>query len=195
MVLTPMRFKGYVWPHNPRVYEVMYKRTVAAHKIPAGRYILQNMGLSFRALRGEGEFFGKEAYAEFQKLADVFAEETPGLLQHPVWRDTNAYFAALSVSNEPAEDYVKYSFEFWECYDGYEEGIRLVKKAAVSAASTAAASAASTAGEAVYYTVKSGDCLWNIAARYGVTLAAVAAMNPQIKNPNLIYPGDVVRVG
>jgi lysozyme len=42
------------------------------------------------------------------------------------------------------------------------------------------------------YTVQSGDTLSGIAARFGVSLAALEAANPQIKNPNLIYPGEVI---
>ena len=44
------------------------------------------------------------------------------------------------------------------------------------------------------YTVRRGDTLWGIAKRYGVTLRSLIAANPQIKNPNLIYPGEQVRV-
>lgn len=42
------------------------------------------------------------------------------------------------------------------------------------------------------YTVKKGDTLWGIAQRWGVSLQALIAANPGIKNPNLIYPGDKV---
>lgn len=44
------------------------------------------------------------------------------------------------------------------------------------------------------YTVRSGDNLSKIAAAHGVTLAALIAANPQIKNPNLIHVGDVVTI-
>lgn len=44
------------------------------------------------------------------------------------------------------------------------------------------------------YTVRSGDTLSGIAARYGTTVAALAAANG-IANPNLIYVGQVIRVG
>ena len=44
------------------------------------------------------------------------------------------------------------------------------------------------------YTVRKGDTLWGIAKRQGVALTALIAANPQIKNPNLIYPGDRVRL-
>src|SRR5262249_15492201 len=44
------------------------------------------------------------------------------------------------------------------------------------------------------YTVKKGDCLWNIAIAHHVTLAALEHANPQIKNPNLIFPGEIVHI-
>ena len=48
--------------------------------------------------------------------------------------------------------------------------------------------------EPVYYTVRKGDTLWAIAKGRGMTLAALIALNPQIRNPNRIYPGEKVRV-
>lgn len=42
--------------------------------------------------------------------------------------------------------------------------------------------------------MKRGDTLWGIAKRFGVNLTALIAANPQIKNPNLIYPGNEVRL-
>ena len=43
-------------------------------------------------------------------------------------------------------------------------------------------------------TVRSGDTLSAIAERNGVSLSALIAANPQIKNPNLIYPGQTVHL-
>jgi len=40
------------------------------------------------------------------------------------------------------------------------------------------------------YTVRSGDSMSGIAARHGVSLSALERANPQVKNPNLIYPGQ-----
>jgi spore coat assembly protein SafA len=40
--------------------------------------------------------------------------------------------------------------------------------------------------------VQKGDTLFLIAKRFGVSLDALIRANPQIKNPNLIFPGDVV---
>ncbi|WP_447409145.1 LysM peptidoglycan-binding domain-containing protein [Weissella confusa] len=43
-----------------------------------------------------------------------------------------------------------------------------------------------------YYTVVKGDSLWAIAQRYGIALNDLIRANPNIKNSNLIYPGDLV---
>lgn len=44
------------------------------------------------------------------------------------------------------------------------------------------------------YTVRSGDTLSGIAQRNGVSLQSLIAANPQISNPNLIYPGQTVHL-
>ncbi|MGN0166666.1 MAG: LysM peptidoglycan-binding domain-containing protein [Acetatifactor sp.] len=47
----------------------------------------------------------------------------------------------------------------------------------------------------VEYTVVKGDTLSKIAYKNQMTLSALLALNPQIKNPNLIYPGQKIIVG
>ena len=54
MRLSSMRYKSYVWPHNPETFTVEYRRQVAAHKIPMGGCVLQEMGVTYRVLQGEG---------------------------------------------------------------------------------------------------------------------------------------------
>jgi LysM repeat protein len=44
------------------------------------------------------------------------------------------------------------------------------------------------------YTVRSGDTMFLIARRFGVTLQALINANPHIPNPNLIFPCDVLCV-
>lgn len=43
------------------------------------------------------------------------------------------------------------------------------------------------------YTVQSGDTLSGIAAKYGTTYQKLASYNG-IANPNLIYPGQVIKI-
>lgn len=46
----------------------------------------------------------------------------------------------------------------------------------------------------VYHYTESGDTLSGIAAQYGTTVSDILALNPWISNPNLIYPGNTIRV-
>lgn len=190
MELTPMQYKGYVWPHNPRTYTIRYERRVAVHKIPFGRYAMQDLGLTRRVMTGEGVFYGPGAYDEFKKLASVFYQSGPGALVHPVWQSAKAYFVDLALAQEPRKDYVRYSFTFWEDVSGDRQS--LTAPAAQSPAE-GAAPPAPPGGQ--YHTVAAGDTLWGIAQRYGLTLAGLMRRNPQIKNPNVIRPGQSVRVG
>lgn len=43
------------------------------------------------------------------------------------------------------------------------------------------------------YVVKRGDTLWGISRRFGVSIARIIMLN-RISNPNLIYPGNVLRI-
>ncbi len=194
MELAPMKYKDFTWPHNPRTYTIDYRRSMAEHKVPFGRYHLQDLGPARRVMKGEGEFVGEDAYETFKALASVFYSDGPGVLIHPVWQAANVYFVELSLAQEPRRNYVRYTFTFWEGYDGYQPYARSVSgHTAGTGTAPAAARAAPCAGQ-VWHTVVKGECLWKIAKDCGVELTAVIALNPQIKNPNFIYPGEKVRV-
>ena len=196
--LAAMRYKDYVWPHNPRVYTIEYHRDMAVQKFPMGVYHLQDLGRSYRVLKGEGEFVGPEAYDQFKELATLFYAGGTGPLIHPVWQPASAYFVELSLRQEPRPDYVSYTFTFWEGPSetpGLKEyGTERTGESVDGGTGSAGTGAESTAGSAVRHTVRRGETLWGIAREYGVGLAEVIALNPQIKNPNLIYPGEEVRV-
>jgi len=53
---------------------------------------------------------------------------------------------------------------------------------------------AASYGNTSSYTVVSGDSMWKIAVRYEIGVSEIISANPQIKNPNLIYPGDVLNI-
>ena len=171
MLLESMRYKDYTWPHNPTTYSITFERQVAVHKVPFGRYCIQDLGQSCRIMRGEGAFVGPAAYEEFKKLATVFYEGGAGVLVHPVWQTTRAYFVALSLAQKPLRNYVRYRFAFVETVEDE-----------------------STAPTVREHTVVAGDTLWGIARKYGTSVETLLSKNPQIKNPNLIAVGERVRV-
>lgn len=193
MKLSPMRYRNYTWPHNPKVYSIEYHRTMAAHKIPFELYQLQDLGRSNRIMKGEGEFVGEGAYGQFGQLANTFYMEGPGLLVHPLWQASNAYFVSLRLEQAPRPDYVRYSFEFWEG-NGLCSGM-VTKVIETAPAGGGTAEVQGSAGvQAAYHRVAKGDTMWALAKRYGLSLAELIALNPQIKNPNLIRVGQEVRV-
>ena len=172
MRLAPMRYKEFTWPHNPETYQVEHRRQVAVHKVPFGGYVLQDLGAGCRVLEGEGTFAGKDAYATFRALEQVFDQPGPGLLVHPV--------------------FVRYRFAFWEDQGGYKAGLTEIAAGGTEEGGSAGGASQPAPSYSGTYVVRKGDTLWGIAGRYGVALADLIAANPQIKNPNLIYPGETV---
>lgn len=53
---------------------------------------------------------------------------------------------------------------------------------------------ASGAVSAASHTVVSGDSMWKIAVKYQVGLDEIINANPNISNPALIYPGQVINI-
>lgn len=183
MILSPMSYGDYVWPHNPRVYEIEYSRRIVCHKVPFGLYTLSDLGREQRVLRGEGEFVGQGAYDEFKKLACMFYLNEPKTLVHPIWQAAPAWFVGLKLRQEPRQDYVAYEFEFWECFEGYETALRKVEKPVEITPPEA---------ERRSHSIKRGETLWGLAVKNGMTLDQLLALNPQIRNPNIYYVGDLI---
>lgn len=45
-------------------------------------------------------------------------------------------------------------------------------------------------GQGRLYVIKTGDTIWKLASEQGTTMEAILAVNPQIKNPDLIFAGQ-----
>ena len=120
--------------------------------------------------------------------------EGPGLLIHPVWQAASAYFVSLRLEQEPLPDYVRYSFTFWEDADYYNGAVRVETSAGAAGTGSSGTGGAASSVSSSRYRVVQGDTLWGIAQKFNVSLETLVALNPQIKNPNLIRPGDEVRV-
>lgn len=65
----------------------------------------------------------------------------------------------------------------------------LATSALLTAALTVSASAANLS-----HTVVRGDTMWKLAVKYQVGTSEIIAANPQIANPDLIYPGQVLNI-
>lgn len=174
-MLAAMRYKSYVWPYNPRTFEIEYRRKLIQHRLPLSGCISQNLGPSARVFKGEGEFVGADAYKQFEELAEVFYIDSPGILSHPLWPSVKVYFTKLELKEEPQEDYVRYAFEFEECADGKRQF-------------------GSSYSKAVLHVVSEGETLGSIAADNNTTLSNLIILNPDIKNPNMLTAGTEINV-
>ena len=115
----------------------------------------------------------------------------PGRGWSPTGPGVSAFFVPLELREEPLPDYVRYRFSFWE--DSTASG-GLVEVPVEGEPEGGTDPEIPAGGWGAVHTVRKGETLWGIAWRYGVALTALIAANPQIKNPNLIYPGDQVRI-
>ena len=66
------------------------------------------------------------------------------------------------------------------------------KIAMVAALTLAIALPISTSAASSTYTVVKGDTLWKIAVKNQVGLSELIALNPNLENPDLIYPGQKI---
>lgn len=56
------------------------------------------------------------------------------------------------------------------------------------------ATAVPASAASVSHTVVKGDTMWKLAVKYQVGTQEIIDANPQISNPNLIYPGQVLNI-
>lgn len=59
---------------------------------------------------------------------------------------------------------------------------------------SAAGQVAPASANAIVYTVQTGDGLYRIAQTYGTTVDAILALNPEVTDPDLISPGQTLRI-
>ena len=64
----------------------------------------------------------------------------------------------------------------------------------ITASALTAALTVSAAAANLSHTVVAGDTMWKLAVKYQVGTSEIIAANPQIANPNLIYPGQILNI-
>lgn len=106
-----LSYKTFVWPRNPHTYKEECRRE-PKYSTKDGVTDFEGMGPVRQVITGSGVFSGENAYERFRALAELFGEEEPGNLEHPVWGIRYCYFTGLELTQEPGEDCVSYTFEF-----------------------------------------------------------------------------------
>ena len=199
--LASIVYKGFTFPHNPATTTYKIDRSYVKHKYPelAGGE-LEDFGPNACVISGEGEFFGTHAYSDWKRLLEEFKKSGVGSISHPVFTDmTRGLMVSLQASMEPRPNYVKYSFEIVadtepsinECLGKYVQ--------VVSATSSTSSASEKPVKKELVHTVVSGECLSVICARYATKFDTTIswkkiAVHNNMKNPNLIFPGDQINI-
>jgi hypothetical protein len=195
--LSQLKFKDYVWPHNPSLYNIKYVKDVIQHRYPAiNGAELEDLGMDARVFSGSGAFFGPNANLDFSRLATVFYDLGPGKLVHPIWMPTDAIFSKLEVKQESTPNYIEYEFEFIEYrkIDIIEE-VGSDAYSGASGSSDGSESSNDSASDLNNYNstthvVKQGETLSYLGSVYGVDWHDIADANKQlIDDPNMIQIG------
>lgn len=117
--MESMKFKDYVWGNNPYTCSYTSQRDIVKHRYPElSGAELEGFSADGAVVTGSGEFFGEGAYNKWMELVEIYKDNAVGEFFHPVFRDiTHAAMKKLDATVEPRENYVAYTFEFWEHID------------------------------------------------------------------------------
>ena len=168
-----MKFKNYVWPHNPSSIEVSVNRDLKDVMIPFYGSAIQDFGREKRVVSGYGQFFGADCFEQFNVLFSVFKQGGAGYLSLPGLDAFLAVFKRLELVGNSTPNVLNYSFEFWEDVVSPVGNSELHDE---------------------FYTVLAGDSLWSIAAKFDVPVETLLELNPSIKNPKQLAVGKKVKL-
>lgn len=69
-----------------------------------------------------------------------------------------------------------------------------MKKLTALAAAALLTATLTVSASSLSHTVVQGDTMWKLAVKYQVGTSEIISANPQIVNPNLIYPGQILNI-
>ena len=169
MKLIPMRFKGVTWRHNPRELAFESEKQVTELHAPFEGCAVQDTGRKGMCVRGEGELLGADCMEQFAALLALFREGGSGVLSIEGVKPFSAVFESLKLVGKPKPDVLTYRFLFREVMSDADNKPRT-------------------------YTVGANENLWDVSCRFGVGIDALVALNPQVRRPDIVAEGEVVRL-
>ena len=169
MIISPMKFKDLIWNYNPEKIKILSEKEIVENKIPMSYSDIQNFGRMARVIKGEGSLFGSDCFSQFDRMWQVYRENTAGLLSIPEFAVMQAMFTSLHIVGESADNLITYSFTFTEVM-GEEQENSLITN----------------------HTVTAEENLWDISNRYNIPIDELIALNPSVQNPFMLKQDDEV---
>lgn len=170
MKLIPMRFMGYEWHHNPREISFECAKTVAERLVPYDESQIQQTGRKNMVINGTGELYGEDCVEQFKALLELFKKGGTGVLAIENFEPVFAVFESVKILGTPRENVLTYGFAFREVMEEKESG------------------------KSSFHTACDGENLWDISYKYGVVIDELVRLNPQIKRPDVVPEGEVIRL-
>lgn len=169
---VPMRFCGYTFHHNPATLKIESAGNIRELTSPCCEPQSAHLGNRLRRIIGEGELYGADCIAQFERLQKLHDDEREGLLSLPKMPAVHAYLKELKMTAQPKEDVLGYRFVFIEAQPAEKDN-----------------------GIPDYYdTLVIGESLWDISYRYRVTIDTLVRLNPQIRYIDALKEGERVRL-
>lgn len=173
MNLNVMKFKNFIWPHNPSTINISAQKNLKEVAIPFKGSIIQDYGREKRIVSGSGQFFGDSCIEQFDMLFLVFKQRGSGYLSLPGMDSFLAVFKELKLVGNLMPNVLTYSFEFWEEFTDNTINLDLQNN---------------------YYTALAGETLWSIASKFEIPIETLLALNTNIKSHDQIIAGKKVKL-
>lgn len=170
MKLIPMRFMGYEWHHNPREIKFECAKKVSESLVPESSAQIQETGRKNMMISGVGELYGADCQSQFEALLELFKKKGVGVLAIENLEPVFAVFENISLIGTPREDVLTYGFVFREVMEEKESA------------------------KPDCHIAAEGENLWDISYRYGIVIDELVRLNPQIKRPDIVAQGEVIRL-
>ena len=164
-----MKFKGYKWHHNPRELVFEDEKKVSELTAPFDKSVVQNAGRRNMRISGEGELYGEDCLDQFLRLLELFREGGSGVLSIAGIPSVYAVFESLKLVGRPRSDILTYRFVFRELMEERDDKLREV-------------------------TAAPNENLWDISYRFGIDIDTLVRLNPQVRRPDELTAGEVVRL-
>lgn len=171
MKLSPMRFMGYTWHHNPKSLTVKCKDKTVSYSYPDIGQIVESFFSEPIEISGVGELYGKDCFGQYEKLLELYKQGKSGVLCLPKLMPIHCSFEKLSVEASTIPSLLTYSFTFRQ------------QKSRESVNNTLSE-----------FTALEDCTLFDVACRFNVEIEKLVELNRDIMFINELKKGQVVRL-
>ncbi len=172
MLNSMIRFKGYVFEHNPKTLKITSKKNIVSQSVLGEKSDVFESGDNSRVVTGEGSISGVDCIYKFLKLFKIKEEKGSGILSLPNTKPFYAFFESLEFSADPTPELISYKFVFRE--DSSKPLSKITSE--------------------VYYNLSADEDLWDVSRKFDTPIEALVSLNPQLKRTDDVEEGSRVRI-